>query len=659
MLEMKDYFAIDLDPKELMTKVENYYNELESLGYLEKITRSYQQYYGHGLMGVSSKTTPAGKRGEITATSVNSFRSFLRHQFTLITSDRPAFEARPKNTDYKSQTQAMLGNDVLEHYMTHKRVEDVLKEAMEKSLYSSEGFVGISWDHNAGEPYWGQVDENDEVTMTGDIKYNTYSTLECIRDIRKEGTLDWVILVDYENRYEMAARYPELEREILAINTVNDYNKSFVSLLRGDVTDIIPVYRFYHRKGKILPEGKYGVFIDGHILEEGPLPFKKIKEIPVFRVTPAKLLGSALGYTQAFDLLGLQEVSDELWNAVISNNVTFSRQVIQGPKDADINHYMLADGLAYIEYDGDKPLQPLNFVNSAPETYNLIDKLDNRMEKFTGINDVVRGDPSANLRSGNSMALVAAQAIKFNSSLQNSYYRLIEDVGTATIEFLQEFADAPQFITVVGKAQKGYLKEFKSTDLESISRVEVQAASALSKTTAGRLEIANNLLQQGLIKRPEQYIAVLETGKLEPLIESEQSELLNIRAENERLRVGKEAFALAIDDHALHIKEHKAVINDPDARDDDAAVSATLTHISEHIVLWGQQSPEMLMALGMQPLPKPAMAPNVSGEAPSTAAVMEPASEEEPTNLPSLPELPDTAAPEDQAALAAMNLQQP
>jgi len=659
-----EYFAINLDVEELMTKVDDYYNALESLGYLEMINRSYRQYFGQGMVGKSSKTTPSGNQGELTSTSVNTYRSLLRHQFTLITSDRPAFDARPINTDYKSQTQAMLGNDVLEYYMSHKKLEDVLKDAAEKSLYSSEGFVGLSWDALAGEIF--EVDpDNDKPVMTGDIKYTTYSTLDVARDIRKEGKQDWVILREMDNRYELAARYPEHREHILNLAKVGEDARTYVSgRSSSDNTDVIQVYTMYHRKSAAVPEGKIALFVEGEILMEGPLPFNKIDDIPLFRITPASLLESALGYTQGFDLLGLQEINDELYTAIISNNLNFARQCIQGPKDADINHYQLVDGMTYIEYDGDTPIQPINLVNSSQETYNLIEMLEDRMQRFTGINDVVAGDPAANIRSGNAMALLAAQSIKFNSSLQNSYARLIEDVGSATIAFLQEFANAPRYVSIVGINQKAYLKEFSGESLDRVARVEVKVASALSKTTAGRLEIADNLLQAGLIKRPEQYIAVLETGRLEPIIEAEQSELLNIRAENERLREGKEAHLIAIDNHPLHITEHKAVINDPDAREDPDVIRATLAHIAEHISSWQEQDPAMLMALGIQPLPPPqaAMPPQEGGgqpKAPDTAGPMKPASEDKMPGMPSLPNLPESAPMEDKAAMVEMNLQQP
>ena len=265
------------------------------------------------------------------------------------------------------------------------------------------------------------------------------------------------------------------------------------------------------------------------------------------------------------------------------------------------------------------------------------------------------------------MALIAAQAIKFNSSLQHSYAKLTEAVGTATLGFLRSYAEAPRFASVVGDHNKAYLKEFSGSDLEGVSRVEVQMASALSKTAAGRVEIANNLLQNGMIKRPEQYLAVLETGKLEPMIEAEQSELLNIKAENERLKAGQGAVAVIIDDHRLHILEHKAVINDPDAREDQSLMDAALNHIMEHYTQWQQLSmtPEVAQALGYQPIQPPPPPqemggpPQQGGKGGVDKKMLQAQAPEEMPNMPSLPDVPEGAPPEDAAALEQMNLQQP
>ena len=668
-MKLKDYFANNLDINDLMERVGQYYDDLEDIGFLDKIRRSYRQYYGKGIDAPTDQVVSSGESGNLHSLSVNNYRSLLRHQYTLVTSDRLAYDVLPTNTDYKSTSQAMLGDDVLSYYLSHKNLEHIQKTATEKSLWSSEGFVSLSWDANLGRTYAVDPDSGEPV-MEGDIAYRTYCTLDAIRDIHKENDQDWIILRSWENKYELAATYPEHEEIILGLETISENASARIkrTSLSTIHTDMVEFFVLYHRKSKAVPEGKYAYFVEGQILVEGPLPYK---EIPVYRITPAEFDGYCLGYTQGFDILGLQHASDQLIEAVLTNNITFSRQCVQGPKDGNISVSDIGEGLKYIAYDGEVPLKPLQLVASAPETYKLIDTIGSWMEGMTGINEVVRGDPSANLRSGNALALVAAQAIKFNSSLQASYAKLTEDVGTATLGFLKAFAKAPRFASVVGKTKKAYLKEFNGEKLEGVSRVEVQTASALSKTPAGRMEMANNLLQNGMIKRPEQYLMVMETGKLDYMVEAEQTELLNIKGENERLKENQPVTAILIDDHRLHMLEHKSVINDPDARENPELLDSVLAHITEHFSLWQQLSmtPEIAQALGYQPIqpPAPQLPPQEppqeggQGAAPTGGVspdVMSTGPEEMP-NMPSMPDVPPAASPEDEAALAAMNLEPP
>ena len=186
-----------------------------------------------------------------------------------------------------------------------------------------------------------------------------------------------------------------------------------------------------------------------------------------------------------------------------------------------------------------------------------------------------------------------------------------------------------------------------------MSRVQVEVVSALSKTQAGRVDIADNLLQAGMIKRPEQYIAVITSGKLDPVIEAEQSELLNIRAENEVLAEAGDVPTILTDNHALHIREHRCVLDNPDSRRDEAVVEATLAHIQQHLSIWAQSDPNVLMATGQQPMqaPPPEAPPGDASQGPSTGDTMTPdASTQGEPGMPPMPSLPEGASPEDQVA---------
>jgi hypothetical protein len=192
---------------------------------------------------------------------------------------------------------------------------------------------------------------------------------------------------------------------------------------------------------------------------------------------------------------------------------------------------------------------------------------------------------------------------------------LIEDVGTNVVELLKTFAKTPRVAAIAGKSNVTYMKEFTSDDLSSITRVIVDAGNALAQTTAGRVEMASQMMQMGIITTPEQYISVINTGKLETMTEGQNKELLLVRAERERLVDGTTpVVAVLTDSHSLHIREHKAVLADPDLRMDAQLVQRTLAHIQEHIdILSDPNVANILTLLGEQPLGPPMGTPPAPG----------------------------------------------
>jgi hypothetical protein len=244
------------------------------------------------------------------------------------------------------------------------------------------------------------------------------------------------------------------------------------------------------------------------------------------------------------------------------------------------------------------------------------------METISGINSVARGNPESSLKSGTALALVQSQALQFISGLQQSYVMMIENIGTGLIELLQDFAKVPRVAAITGKSNRMKMQEFSSKDISSISRVVVDVGNALASTTAGRVQMADNLIQMGIITTPEQYFSVINTGRLETMTEGPSNQLLLIRAENEKLADGEtDVVATAVDKHSLHIREHMNVLADPDLRTDTELTARVLAHIQEHISLLQNTDPNLLAMIGEQPLGPAAGSPvspeNASAEMPS------------------------------------------
>ena len=74
-------------------------------------------------------------------------------------------------------------------------------------------------------------------------------------------------------------------------------------------------------------------------------------------------------------------------------------------------------------------------------------------------------------------------------------------------------------VVVVGKNNRPLLKEFTGEKISAINRVVVDMGNPLARTIAGRVQMAEQMLQMQLIKNPQEYFQVINTGKLDVVFE--------------------------------------------------------------------------------------------------------------------------------------------
>jgi hypothetical protein len=590
----------------LMRKAERWSMDIAQNGYFFKLRQSWMNYegvYSSSYSGGSHQISFTGEQGELVEIAVNHYRNIADHMIAMITASRPAFEARAANTDAQSIVQTKLANALLEYYMREKKLEGYLETAVKYATVLGSGYIKMTWNAMAGEV--GDVDENGVMVHEGDVEFENLSPFDVFFDGARGGsTHDWVVCRSFKNRFDIIAKYPELEDKILSLPTKESiYNFRFGGTLHSD-SDDIPIYEFFHKRTESIPEGRYLLYLSDDLpLLDTPLPYQ---DIPVYRIAPANVLGTPYGTSPMFNLLPIQDAVNSLYSTILTNQHAFGVQNIYVPRGADVQIRALEGGLNIVEGNSGagKP-EALNLTATPREVFDFLQKLENAMETVSGINSVVRGNPEASLKSGTALATVQSTALQFINPLQMSYIRMLEDVGTGLINMLKTFAHVPRVAAISGTANKSFVnKEFNAEDLSMVNRVFISVANPLSKTTAGKTQIASELLQYQLLKTPEQYFTVLNTGNLEVATEDTQDELINIKKENERLISGKQVKAFALDQHLLHIKGHRSVISDPAMREpeNDHLAANVTAHIQEHLEMLKTVDPALLAIIGEQSL---------------------------------------------------------
>lgn len=651
----------------LQAKVDDYYSFLTSSSLVQLWRRSYYAYYGLLVSGAGSgfgmfaigTIIPSGLEGEVAKVKVNQYANLVDHQHVLVTQDRPALETRAMNSDSKSLAAAYLGDGVLDYFFREKKLEINWRDANFYAQLFGEGFVRFDWDANAGREYG--EGPNGSVLYEGDLIAKTYHGFDVVRDITlpRYADREWLIFRDPTNKWDLIAKYPQLRQEILDCSPTNDSAMStrrfldptkviqqMGSSVTGRESVLVDQFEFMHEPTPSCPQGRYTVFLQGgQVLFDGPLPFS---HLPAYRVSCGEVFGSPFGWTHNFDLIGLQEMVDKLYTIDLTNCMGTGMQVLWQPLNNGLQKSDI-QGLSLLE-SAIKPevlelsLTPKNVIELRQQTEAV-------METLSGISAVSRGQTPENLKSGSALAFVNATSLSFQSGAQNSSNQLLEDMGMGVIDILRDFATTPRIASIAGSANSPILKEYSGKDFEPIDRVTVEVTSAISKTTAGKIQIAQDLLQSGLIKTPQEYLTVVTTGKLEPLYEGEMAEILLVRSENETLRQGMPVTAIILDEHAFHIAEHRSLLASVEARRDAVLLQNTLMHIQEHEALQAQlqlTQPAILAATGQPPLPMPVMPQTAPGSAvpqanpapgtPKTVAPPENSGlDARPTALPNLP----------------------
>lgn len=566
----------------------------------------YNDYYGAISVG---QIIPGGQSGEQTLLKVPHLRSIATTICNAITAERPAFQCKAVNEDYDSQVQCQLGSKLLEYDVyREKRLESATHETVKHAYKYGEGFFTKLWDANDGEvvgkqPGTEEYDEDGQVVpgsgqpvWSGTLKFASHTPENVCRDFIEDdpAKIKWYAVREYCNKYDLAIRFPDRAEEIMraptrlesyATHPIISYIDRFTQMA-WTYSDEIECWHFFHDQTPSLPEGRYMFMAGESWVVDGPLGYDRL---PVYRIAVDSQPGTAFGYTINFDLQALAHAANAQVSAISTNESAFNIQSVIVAKDSNFSLSQLSTGMQLLEYDPNPSIpgagkpEALNLLKTSPQSMEWYRSLVSDMRMVSGANSTMMGHPEPNVSSGSMAALLVAQALTFSVELQRSYIESLERAASDAIRDYQYFAKLPQLAVIAGKASAGYLKTFRGSDLIKINKVVVDIASPIFNSVPGKMQMADQLLSHNLIQSPAEYLTVLTTGRLEPLYEGEETELLNIRAENEALGRGESVPVLATDMHPLHIKQHKTIVASPSSRKDPNVTRQALEHILHHI----------------------------------------------------------------------------
>ena len=627
----KDEIAV-----EIRNRFEEYQHWCETTGYYYRIKRSYDTFYSIGEKGTLQLDKAEG--GKTTSIKVNHFKSLLNRLHSMITQQKLAFSPRAINSDAESQIDSDLAEGLLEFYNNEKHMGATLSQAVKTALICLESHTWAPWDRQKGKEV--AADEDQKGTIyEGDQEFQVLTALAVARCVSLEDS-PWKILRVKKHMHTLAAQYPKHKDEILKDSDGEDtrydwYLDPTQSSGRG-YTDVdsyedesVYVYVLYHERNHAIPEGREVWICGDAVLEDKPLEYDKI---PVYSLRAGSVIESIWSDSPSIDALPLQHAIDLLTSAVLTNNVNNAQQNIWSP-DPNLKVRRLNESQNLIT-SATKP-EGINFTESSPETYKLIESMVQQQQVLSGVNEAARGG-GASSASGSSIAIQMGIALQSVSSLQANYTDLAGDIGSCVINNLKSFSQTERIAYIAGSKKKSSAKKFMAEDLENIDRIIVSVGNPMTQSAEGRWVLLEQLIKYQVITDPTVLGNFLETGEIESATEDAFADSLLIRGENQAMLKGESVPVIMTDDHPRHILKHKEMFSDPDTRSNPQLMQVVLDHISDHIQANKDLDPDLAAILNIPPLPsqQPPVGPDGKPVPPPPPGAGGPPPGAPPANLP-------------------------
>lgn len=648
--------------------ISRYRANLKGSDIYQRWVRAHRCYhaFAEGSSGDGSFLGRRGSKGQRAVTRNSRTATDARHAIAIVSQAVPSLEGLPVNSAPETLAQVRLVKRLFDYYMERRQLGREYYTAAVGSFRFGIHWIFFDWDPFAGEPLPAPQEDAPSDTMepgparttTGDIVYRARSPLQVVIDLQQSGQHDWQMVADPINRWELAARYPDQLEEIKKLPSAahadatewgNDFRLSSTNNARDTDSDLVRVWTLYHRKCRAMPEGRMLCAASEDCwLFDGPLPYDEVPAVEL--VAGDKIEGTPWADSPMFHATGAQAAIDRAYSAWITNVLATGHQFVSVP-DPNFSVSELSDGVSAITTKpGVEGSEPKGISMTAPQAENerLVEMLKGDIDGTFATNSVIRGEPDANIRSGNYAGLLVQQAISFLNPAQYSFSRAVEGGGNILLAILKRFADKPLIAELAGPGGKWRQQAFSQQDISGIHRVYAKPGNPAERTAAFRKSVADELLERGLIESRTEYMAMIATNDPELADEDDETQEIGILQQREVLLNGGVPNALATDNHPLFIRKFAALLDSPDARGDAGLIGRVMSAITQHLELQASQPPMLAVYLGHAPPPPPE--PTDASQPPNAASGRKPAPQH-PAAGKSKPK-PQLAAPEHQPSPA-------
>ncbi|TXH42152.1 MAG: hypothetical protein E6Q97_36230 [Desulfurellales bacterium] len=475
---------------------------------------------------------------------LNHLSDFTEQWVSRLTRYRPAVAIFPSNTEWQDEQDARVSKMVLDHIWYQNVIDLYFQEFARQGKIFGESFLYQYWDpmkgdlhpdyvkvrdfnkrqavlDQYGQPIMGESGKGilkiQKPIKIGDIGYRIDAPWHWFEDPKKcKDDVEWAIRWSTVDKDYLKAKHPEKAHEI-STDSGEDAVFSNYHFEIGRLKNEVIVYELFHRHSEFLETGRYIKCTKKCILENTVLPYSHGK-LPYVKFTDIDIPDNIRGMSFFQQLFPLQHQINACASLIYKALVLFAHPKIVMPEGScDIQQ--LLNESTILSYAGGVAPTIMNNPVVPQELFSYLNKLEETAEKLSGIFSMSRGQAPSGVRAAKAMRVLEEQEDKRAFITVTKFNQSIVETAKLTLAIAGEYYDDSdgRLARVVGKDNEYEMIAFKSANLSKSYDVRVETTTALSQSTAARLEELNEMATlefspNSLVSR-EQYIALTDLGR--------------------------------------------------------------------------------------------------------------------------------------------------
>lgn len=505
--------------------------------------------------------------------------------------------ALPKSNDYEDRLKAEIAGGLLYNRRRSGEYRAAFEKIMGLTELTGSAFVMCWWDGMAGSDQEGK--------SLGDVAFTVLTPYEILpADVGCEevDNQDSIIVEQIKSTAEIYDLYGVKAQgsrvdSCTYVNTAGagglGYEASTMALCCVPKEDAVLLRTYMEKATAAYPCGRLIITAGGMLLHYGSLPYDRY---PLAMIKSRRVSGQFFGRSVIENLIPLQRSYNGIKNRINDyvNRSTCGQLLIEeGSVDADdVTEKGLCPGAPVVYRRGATLPSLLETPTLSDIAFAQCEKLEKDMEYAAGVSGMLAG---GSLPSSVSSA-VAIEILQNLDTTRLSLYadnlrKGLLDLSAVWLSIYRRYVTDRRALELAGKNKRGATVQFTGKDLcyeelyfESENELQVQE-EAQRKQYLEALKLGLFSDEQGQLSplaKAKALRRLLGRGLPADFIEAElQTD--NARNENADMEAGQEVSVGVLDDHPLHIAEHRLFALQDRFRGEKGAGSACLKALLDHI----------------------------------------------------------------------------